>query len=144
MYYSGVDMIFELNTSFDQLRLWRRKYSLLWTRLNGRKNPERNSKRYQQPDEVRASRYLTLKNNKITVEEEEQHIGNLGKFCSERKASRQKWLTILCFSGRRKCIAWYLCSSNWDIVSYTKMILPPLHSFKLHACSMNTWNLPYI
>ena len=50
MYYSGVDMIFELNTSFDQLRLWRGKYSISWTRLTGRKNPERNSKRYQQPE----------------------------------------------------------------------------------------------
>ena len=41
-------------------------------------------------NEVRASRYLTLKNNKITVEEEQQDIGNLGKLCSERKACRQK------------------------------------------------------
>ena len=37
-------------------------------------------------NEVRASRYLTLKNNKITVEEEQQDIGKLGKLCIERKA----------------------------------------------------------
>ena len=36
-------------------------------------------------NEVRASRYLTLKNNKITVEEEQQDTDKLGKFCSERK-----------------------------------------------------------
>ena len=41
-------------------------------------------------NEVRASRYLTLKNNKITEEEEQQDIGNLGKPCSERMACRQK------------------------------------------------------
>ena len=67
-------------------------------------------------NEVRASRYLTLKNNKITVEEEQQDIDKLGKLCSERKACRQKWLTTLCLSGRRMCITWYLCSSNWDRV----------------------------
>ena len=37
-------------------------------------------------NEVRASRYLTLKNNKITVEEEQQDIDKLGKLCIERKA----------------------------------------------------------
>ena len=63
-----------------------------------------------------AARYLTLKNNKITVEEEQQDIGKLGKLFSERKACRQKWLTKLCLSGRRMSITWYLCSSNWDRV----------------------------
>ena len=67
-------------------------------------------------NEVRASRYLTLKNNKITVEEEQQDIDKLGKLCSERKACRPKWLTALCLSGRRMCITWYLCSINWDRV----------------------------
>ena len=67
-------------------------------------------------NEVRVSRYLTLKNNKITVEEEQQQdINKLRKLCSERKACRQKWLT-LCLSGRWMCITWYLCSSNWDRV----------------------------
>ena len=47
MYYC-VDITFELNTSFDLLRLWRGKYSISWTRRTGRKNPERNFKRYQQ------------------------------------------------------------------------------------------------
>ena len=37
-------------------------------------------------NEVRASRYLTLKNDKITVEEEQQDIDKLGKLCIERKA----------------------------------------------------------
>ena len=37
-------------------------------------------------NEVRASRYLTLENNKITVEEEQQDIDKLGKLCIERKA----------------------------------------------------------
>ena len=67
-------------------------------------------------NEVRASCYLTLKNNKITVEEGQQDIGKLGKLCPERKACRQKWLTTLCLSGWRMCITWYLYSSNWDRV----------------------------
>ena len=46
-------------------------------------------------NEARASRYLTLKNNKITVEKE-QDIDKLRKLCSERKACRQKLLTTLC------------------------------------------------
>ena len=41
---------------------------------------------------------------------------SLGKLCSERKACRQNWLKKLCLSGRRMCITWYLCSSNWDRV----------------------------
>ena len=39
-------------------------------------------------------------------------MGKRGKFCSERKPCRQKWLATLCLSGRRMCITWYLCSSN--------------------------------
>ena len=36
-------------------------------------------------NEVRASCYLTLKNNKTTVEEGQQDIDKIGKLCSERK-----------------------------------------------------------
>ena len=39
-----------------------------------------------------------MKNNKITAKEQ-----STNKHCSERKACRQKWLTILCLSsGRHK------------------------------------------
>ena len=34
----------------------------------------------------------------------------------ERKACRQKWLATWCLWGKRMCITWYLCSSNWDRV----------------------------
>ena len=54
-YYENLrDMIFELNTSFDINTSWdfgeESTYSISWTRPTGRKNPERNSKRYQQPE----------------------------------------------------------------------------------------------
>ena len=70
-------------------------------------------------NEVRASRYLTLKNNKITVEEEQQDINKLLKLCFDVREKglyncRQKWLTTLFLSGKRMCITWYLCLSNWD------------------------------
>ena len=64
-------MIFEMNTSFDintdsvELRVWRGRYSMSWTRSTGRKNSERLND-ISSRNEVRASRYLTLKNNKIT------------------------------------------------------------------------------
>ena len=129
------DMIFELNTSFDINTSWDSgeesiqydgqdllSEKTLSVTLND--NSSRN--------EVRASRYLTLKNNKITVEEEQQDIDKLGKLCSERKACRQKWLTTLCLSGRRMCITWYLCSGNWDRVIQKDFCH---HSFKFHACS---------
>ena len=49
------DMIFELNVEDlfwhkYHLRLSSGEYSISWTRPTGRKNPERNSKRYQQPE----------------------------------------------------------------------------------------------
>ena len=50
-----------------------------------------------------------MKNNKITVEEEQQDIDKLEKLCSERKACRQKWLTTLCLSDRQMCIIGYIC-----------------------------------
>ena len=55
-----------------------------------------------------------MKSNRRIAEEQDKD--KLGKLCSERKACRQKWLTTLCLSGRRMCITWYLCSSNWDRV----------------------------
>ena len=103
------DMIFDLSTSF----------AISW-------DPGEESIQYHGQDltlndissqnEVRASRYLTLKNNKISVEEEQQDKKNFENFVLmfERKACRQKWLTTLCLSGRRMCITWYLYSSNWD------------------------------
>ena len=106
------DMIFDLNISLD----------ISW-------DPGEESIQYHGQDltlndvssqnEVRASRYLTLKNNKITVEEEQQDINKLLKLCFDVREKglyncRQKWLTTLCLSGRRMCITWYLCLSNWD------------------------------
>ena len=131
------EMIFELDTSFDINTSW----DSGWEESNQSDGQDLLAEKIlsvtlndiSSRNEVRASRYLTLKNNKITVEEEQQDIDKLGKLCSERKACRQKWLTTLCLSGRRMCITWYLCSSNWD------RVMPkwfwPQHSFKLHACS---------
>ena len=107
------DMIFDLNTSLD----------ISW-------DPGGESIQYHghgqdltlndisSQNEVRASRYLTLKNNKISVEEEQQDKKNFENFVLmfERKACRQKWLTTLCLLGRRMCITWFLCSRNWDRV----------------------------
>ena len=111
--YENLRDIFDLNASFDintvvetlDKTYWQEKP---WAHLILNDISSQN--------EVRVSRYLTLKNNKITVEEEQQDIDKLGKLCSERKACRQKWLTTLCLSGRWMCITWYLCSSNWDRV----------------------------
>ena len=68
------------------MRLWRGKYSISWTRPTGRKTLSVTLNDISSRNEVRASRYLTLKNNKITVEEEQQDIDKLGKLCIERKA----------------------------------------------------------
>ena len=108
------DMIFDLNTSFDintaVETLERKVFSImdktywqekLWAHLTLNDISSQN--------EVRVSRYLTLKNNKITVEEEQQDIDKLEKLCSERKACRQKWLTTLCLSDRQMCIIGYIC-----------------------------------
>ena len=113
------DMIFELNTSFDINTSWdsgEESIQYHGQDLLAEKTLSVTLNDISSRNEVRASRYLTLKNNKITVEEEQQDIDKLGKLCSERKACRQKWLAALCLSGRRMCIAWYLCSSNWDRV----------------------------
>ena len=132
------DMIFDLNTSFDintAVETLERKVFSIMDKTYWQEKPwaHLTLNDISSQNEVRVSRYLTLKNNKITVEEEQQDIDKLGKLCSERKACRQKWLTTLCLSGRRMCITWYLCSSNWD------RVMPkwfwPQHSFKLHACS---------
>ena len=74
------NMIFDLNTSLDINTAVETLESIM-------------DKTYWQEkpwsqNEVRVSRYLTLKNNKITVEEEQQDIDKLGKLCSERKACR--------------------------------------------------------
>ena len=111
------DMIFELNTSFDINTSWdsgEESIQYHGQDLLAEKTLSVTLNDISSQNEVRASRYLTLKNNKITVEEEQQDIDKLGKLCSERKACRQKWLTTLCLSDRRMCITWYLCSSNWD------------------------------
>ena len=113
------EMIFELNTSFDTNTSWdsgEKSIQYHGQNLLAEKTLSVTLNDISSRNEVRASRYLTLKNNKITVEEEQQDIDKLGKLCSERKACRQKWLTTLCLSGRRMCITWYLCSSNWDRV----------------------------
>ena len=47
------DIIFDLNTSFGINTNWdpdRGKYSVSWRKPTDRKNPERNSERYQQPE----------------------------------------------------------------------------------------------
>ena len=72
--YENLRDIFDLNTSLD----------ISW-------DPGEKSVQYHGQDltlndissqnEVRASRYLTLKNNKITVEEEQQDINKLRKLC---------------------------------------------------------------
>ena len=111
------DMIFELTTFFDINTSWdsgEESIQYHGQDLLAEKTLSVTLNDISSQNEVRASRYLTLKNNKITVEEEQQDIDKLGKLCSERKACRQKWLTTLCLSGRRMCITWYSCSSNWD------------------------------
>ena len=115
------DMIFDLNTSFDintAVETLERKVFSIMDKTYWQEKPwaHLTLNDISSQNEVRVSRYLTLKNNKITVEEEQQDIDKLGKLCSERKACRPKWLTTLCLSGRRMCITWYLCSSNWDRV----------------------------
>ena len=125
------DMIFGLNTSFDintAVETQERKVFSIMDKTYWQEKPwaHLTLNDISSQNEVRVSRYLTLKNNKITIEEEQQDIDKLGKLCSEGKACRQKWLTT-CLSDRRMCITWYLCSSNRE------MILPPQHSFKLHA-----------
>ena len=111
------DMIFDLNINTAVETLEKKVFSIMdktywqeksWAHLTLNDISSQN--------EIRVSRYLTLKNNKITVEEEQQDIDKLGTLCSERKACSQKWLTTLCLSDRRMCITWYLCSSNWDRV----------------------------
>ena len=113
------DIIFELNTSFDINTSWdsgEESIQYHGQDLLAEKTPSVTLNDISSRNEVRASRYLTLKNNKITVEEEQQDIDKLGKLCSARKACRQKWLTTLYLSGRRMCITWYVCSSNWHRV----------------------------
>ena len=65
------DMIFDLNTSLDIS--WEKsiQYHVQDLTLND----------ISSQNENRASRYLTLKNNKITVEEEQQDINKLRKLC---------------------------------------------------------------
>ena len=74
---------------------WRGKYSNHGQDLLAEKNPERNPKRYQQPEWIsRASRYLTLKNNKITAEEwrTTRHKTNLENFVvRERLVDKNGW-----------------------------------------------------
>ena len=116
------DMILDLNTSFDintAVETLERKVFSIMDKTYWQEKPwaHLTLNDISSQNEVRVSRYLTLKNNKITVEEEQQDIDKLGKLCSERKACRQKWLTTLCLSDRRMCITWYLCSSNWDRVT---------------------------
>ena len=118
-YENLCDMIFELNTSFDINTSWdsgEESIQYHGQDLLAEKTLSVTLNDISSRNEVRASRYLTLKNNKITVEEEQQDIDKLGKLCSERKACRQKWLTTLCLSGIQMCITWYLCSSHWDRV----------------------------
>ena len=114
-------MIFELNTSFDINTSWdsgEESIQYHGQDLLAEKTLSVTLNDISSQNEVRASRYLTLKNNKISVEEEQQDKKNFENFVLmfERKACRQKWLTTLCLSGRRMCITWYLCSSNWDRV----------------------------
>ena len=114
------DMIFDLNTSFDintAVETLERKVFSIMDKTYWQEKPwaHLTLNDISSQNEVRVSRYLTLKNNKITVEEEQQDTDKLGTLCSERKACRQKWLTT-CLSDRRMRITWYLCSSNWDRV----------------------------
>ena len=81
-----------------QLRPWTGKYSVSWTRPAGSKTLTATLNDVGNRDEFRATRYLTLKNNKIPVEEKQQGIDKLGKLCSERKTCWQKWFTTLSLS----------------------------------------------
>ena len=90
-YENLCDMIFDLNTSLDiswdpgEKRIQYHEQDLT---LND----------FSSQNEVPASRYLTLKNNKITVEEEQQDI-NFEKFVLmfERKACRKKMVDDIMF-----------------------------------------------
>ena len=64
-----------------QLRLWRGKHSISWTRHTGRKTLTITLNDISSRNEVRASRYLTLKNNSRRT----RHRQKLGKLCSERE-----------------------------------------------------------
>ena len=77
-----------------QLRLWRGKYSISWTRHTGRKTLTITLNDISSRNEVRASRYLTLKNNKITIEEwrTTRHKTNLENFVlRERLVDKNGW-----------------------------------------------------
>ena len=109
-------MIFELNTSFDINTSWDSEEESVQYHgqdLLAEKTLSVTLNDISSRNEVRASRYLTLKNNS---RRRTQDIDKLRKLCPERKACRQNWLTTWCLSGRRMCITWYLRSSNWDIV----------------------------
>ena len=130
------DMIFDLNTSFDintAVETLERKVFSIMDKTYWQEKPwaHLTLNDISSQNEVRVSRYLTLKNNKITVEEEQQDIDKLGKFCSERKACRQNWFITLFI---RQTNVHYMVPMFEQLgYSYTEMILPPQHSFKLHV-----------
>ena len=50
------------------------------------------------------------KKKKITAEEQDTVPDKPGKFCSEKKASKRKWLATLCLSSSRQQIS----ENNWN------------------------------
>ena len=100
-------------------------------------------------NEVPASRYLTLKNNKITVEEwrTTRHKTNLENFVlRERLVDKNGWQHYV--NQVEECAlaiaiaTWYLvCSSNWDRVIPKRFCHHNTASSCMHA--VNTQNLPY-
>ena len=137
-HYENLQDIFDLNTSFDINTSWdpgEESIQYYGQELLAGKILSVTLNDISSQNEVRASRHLTLKNNRITVEKEQQDIDRLGKLCSERKACRQNWLATLCLSGRRMCITWYLRLSNWERVIPKWFYHHNTASVKLHACS---------
>ena len=97
------DMIFDLNTSFDintAVETLERKVFSIMDKTYWQEKPwaHLTLNDISSQNEVRVSRYLTLKNNKITVEEEQQDI-NFEKFVLmfERKACRKKMVDDIMF-----------------------------------------------
>ena len=78
-----MNISFDINTSWDS---GEESIQYHGQDLLAAKTPSVTLKDISSRNEVRASRYLTLENNKITVEEEQQDIDKLGKLCIERKA----------------------------------------------------------
>ena len=118
------EMIFELDTSFDINTSW----DSGWEESNQSDGQDLLAEKIlsvtlndiSSRNEVRASRYLTLKKYKITVEEwrTTRHKTNLKSFVlRERLVDKNCWEHYVYQSDECALYGSYLCSSNWDRVT---------------------------